>query len=244
MSYTYVNLNKRDVSPMKILIIDDDEIIHSMITDRLSIEGYEIFSAYNGTDGIEEIKKNHFDMILLDIRMPRMSGFDFIKVLREADPDIPVIMLSSINEEETKITAFQSGADDYMCKPIATGELAARIKTIFKRQIPALREIRGIHIGNGFFDFQKKLFIVKDSIEECSKYEILILKLLASCKGKIFTRDDILHYAWGADKFPTNRTIDNYIVRLREKIGKCYYEAPTTDVIESVYGSGYRLNLP
>ena len=229
---------------MKILIIDDDEIIHSMITDRLSIDGYEIFSAYNGRDGIEEIKKNHFDMILLDIRMPKMSGFDFMKALRETDPDIPVIMLSSINEEETKITAFKAGADDYMCKPIAIGELSARIKTILKRRILAIREISGLHIGNGFFDFQKQIFIIGDHIEECGKYEILILKLLMSSRGKIFTRDDILHYAWGAEKFPTNRTIDNYIVRLREKIGKCYNEAPSTDVIESVYGSGYRLNIP
>ncbi len=229
---------------MRILIIDDDELIHSMITDRLTMEGDEIYSAFNCKDGIELFSKTLPDIILLDIRMPGMNGLDFIKSLRSANTETPVIMLSSISEEETKITAFNSGADDYMIKPFSTGELSVRIKAIMKRRVAEVHTNTGLVIGSGYFDFQKYRFIEADRDEECSKYEILILKLLSASEGKIFTRDDILNYAWGSDKFPSNRTIDNYIVRLREKIGKCYHEISPSDILESVYGSGYRLNLP
>ncbi len=229
---------------MRILIIDDDELIHLMVTDKLAVEGYEISSTYSANEGLEEIRKNHFDIILLDIRMPGMSGLEFMKSYRSFNIDTPVIMLSSISEEETKITAFKTGADDYMIKPFSTGELLVRIKAILRRTVSAKDEIHGIRIGSGYFDFQQYRFTIGDIDEECSRYEILIIKLLTSAKGKIFTRDDILHYAWGADQFPTNRTVDNYIVRLREKIKKCFPEVLSAEIIESVYGSGYRLNLP
>lgn len=228
---------------MKILIIDDDELIHNIITDRLSLDGYEIFSAHSASMGIVLISKTQFDIILLDIRMPGMNGLDFMNLLRSTNHNIPVIILSSISEEETKITAFKIGADDYMVKPFSTPELEVRIKAILKRTADKTEEKKGITIGSGYFDFQKYIFSAGETEEESSKYEILILKLLSSAEGKVFTRDDILHFAWGAEKYPSNRTIDNYIVRLRDKIKRCFNEDLSSDIIESVYGSGYRLNL-
>jgi len=229
---------------MNILIVDDDELLHSMVRDKLEFEGYEVTSAYSGISGLDALKINRFDLILLDMMMPGLTGIEFIKKLRSTDNDVPVIMLTSVTQAEEKVNAFKTGADDYLCKPFYDEELIARIRAVLKRSGSVITESSGLEIGSGYFDFKRHLLTIGNDVIECRKYETLILRLLSSAEGKIISRDEILHYAWGSEKFPSDRTIDNYIVMLRKKVSMCLPDLSSDVILESVYGSGYRLNLP
>lgn len=226
---------------MKILVIEDDGVIHDTLVDNLTFEGYEVDSAYDGEAGYKLSLENQYDLILLDLMLPFIKGMDILKNIRKKHIDTPVIILTANNEEHTKLEGFRVGADDYVCKPFSLPVLIARIKAISRRNV-ATEKVTNITIGKGFFDFDKYIFKINNREEECAKYEILILKLLSSKPGKVFSRDEILHYAWGADVFPTDRTVDNYILKLRKKLGACI-DIPPAKILETVYGVGYRLNI-
>jgi DNA-binding response OmpR family regulator len=227
---------------MKILLIEDEEIIHNTILDNLEFEGYKVDSALDGETGLNLSLTGQYDLVLLDLMLPELGGITILKEIRKKHIDVPVIILTAKTEEHAKLEGFREGADDYICKPFSLPELLARIKAVAKRLIIKDDCLKIVKIGNGIFDFNSYKFKLNNKEYNCNKYEILILKLLSSMPGKIFSRSDIMHFVWGADVFPTDRTIDNYILKLRKKLEKCALHS-SYEVLESIYGVGYKLNL-
>ena len=229
---------------MKILLIEDDEIINNAIVDNLLFEGYEIDSSFDGKEGLDYALKKLYDIIIIDLMLPRIYGLDILKKIRDKDNEIPIMILTANKDECTKLEGFRFGADDYICKPFSLPELLARIKAILKRRVTKKISSKEntLKIGKGIFNFDNYTFIINNKVIECSKYEMLILKLFSTNFDKIYSRDEILHFAWGADVFPTDRTIDNYIMKLRKKLNICI-DSASSNIIESIYGVGYRLNM-
>jgi len=228
---------------MRILLIDDDPLMASAVRLDLEREGYDLESVLDSKKGLLLASRGTFDLILLDIKMPGLTGIELIKALRAGQVNTPVIMLTSLASADSKLRSFSEGADDYICKPFYFPELLARIKAVLKRSVTPSQKMTGYSLGTGFFDFRNYTLQIGEAALRCHKNEILILKLLASNPGTVFSREEIIHSVWGAGHFPTSRTIDNYIRKLRIKIGKCGFSDPE-DILPSIYSIGYRLVIP
>jgi len=224
---------------MKILVVDDEKGFTEVIGDSLKAEHFDVDRASGGAEALDLLKGNRYKLVILDIMMPGIDGLQVLKSMRKNKDDTPVIFLTARAEEEDKIKGLGLGADDYITKPFSMKELLARIRTILRRASPG-SEIPSIKIGKNVVDFEKFTITRGSAVEEIGRFECDILRMLASEPGKIFSRDEILNRVWGMDNFPSNRTVDNYIVKLRQKL-----ETDTREprYVISVYGAGYKLNL-
>lgn len=226
----------------RILIVDDEAAMRIGIVDNLQFEGFETEEAENGVVALKKLEENHFDLVVLDVMMPQMSGFDVCKKMRQEKMNTPVIFLTAKGEEIDKVLGLELGADDYMTKPFSVRELSARIKAIMRRS-PANQDqndekTHEVKIGRLFVDFDH--YLVKEgNIElKLSHKEIEVLHYLWTHKSKVVSRDDLLQNIWQYDEFPTTRTVDNFILRLRQKV-----EDNPNDpkIILTVHGMGYKL---
>lgn len=223
---------KVEVKKSRILVVDDEPDIVDLLKYNLETEGFEVSTASNGVEAIEVAKNKVPDLILLDVMMPEMDGIETCIELRKIEKlsNCYIAFLTARSEDYSQIAGFESGADDYISKPIKPRVLVSRIKAMLRRGAPevkAVEEINGI-----FIDRDKYLVKVKENELNLPKKEFELLALLASQPGKVFTREVILSTVWGEDVIVGDRTIDVHIRKLREKIGDNY--------IRTVKGVGYK----
>lgn len=221
----------------KILIVEDDPALLTGLSETLCNEKYEVSKAEDGQKGYTLALQHDFDLILLDLILPLMDGFEVCKTLRKEGRNMPILMLTSKNEEIDKVIGLEIGADDYMTKPFSLKELLARIRALLRRAEPALPGIEAYSFGNISMNL-KKMEVVKGSAPiKLSATEYKILKYFVEHEGEVITRDKFLDDVWGYDAFPTTRTVDNYILSIRKKIE----DDPSSPVhIVTVHTAGYK----
>jgi len=222
----------------KILIIEDEEDLVKGLKLNLSDEGYEVDFALNGVEGLRKALEETPDLIILDIMLPEMDGLEVCRELRQKNIAIPIIMLTAKGEEIDKVVGLEIGADDYITKPFSIRELLARIKAHLRR---AEREEKAVPKVYSFGDVEIDFahFKVRRRGEELdfTSIEMEILKYFIAHRGEVVARDDFLDKIWGYESYPTTRTIDNHILKLRKKIEE---DPAHPKYILSVYGGGYR----
>lgn len=231
----YLTMNN---AGQKILIVDDEPDILELIEYNLKKEGYQVFTATNGQEGITVAKKVHPDLIILDIMMPKMDGIEACRLMR-AIPEFKntfMVFLTARSEEYSEIAGFNVGADDYIAKPIKPRALVSRINAILRRNA-GTEEVseNKLEIGDLVIDREAYLVFQGGNKVVLAKKEFELLYLLASKPGKVYTRESILKNIWEDSVVVTNRTIDVHIRKLREKLGENY--------VSTVKGVGYKFEL-
>ncbi|MFK7969568.1 MAG: response regulator transcription factor [Bacteroidia bacterium] len=226
---------------IRILIIEDEPSMRLGLSDNLQFEGYSVEEAVDGEAGLDCLLKNEYDLALLDVMMPRKSGFEVCKEARKEGITTPIILLTARGEELDKVRGLEWGADDYITKPFGLGELMARIKAVLRRtQGPSSSQQQSVFsIGKLKVDFNN--FVAESDTEgvlKLSHREFEILQYLYTHRNKVVSRDELLEKVWGYDNTPTTRTVDNFIARLRQKI-EPNPDSPT--VILTVHGIGYKM---
>lgn len=223
---------------VRILIVDDEPNMIRGLADNLTFEGYEVSSASNGAEGLEKIMGGNFDLVVLDVMMPEMSGFDVCKKVRAKGIDVPIIFLTAKGEEIDKVIGFELGSDDYITKPFSVRELLARVKAILRRKGPSAQPDDTVQIGKLKVNFASyTAHDEHDSEVRMSHKEFAILQYLVAHANQIITRHDLLEKVWGYDETPTTRTVDNFIVRLRQKVE---FDPDSPRIILTVHGTGYK----
>ncbi len=222
----------------KILVVDDDEDIGRGLEINLSKEGYKVLRANNGNTAIDSAIRNNPDLILLDVAMPEVNGFDVCRELRRKGFDAPIIMLTAKSEEIDRVVGLEIGADDYVPKPFSLRELQARIRARLRRK-PATSPDGLSHycFADVEIDFERLRATRKNQDLELSPREFEILRLLIQNRGDVVTRDKLLDTVWGYDAFPTTRTVDNHIMKLRKKLEN---DPANPKYLLSIYGEGYK----
>ena len=219
----------------KILIVDDEPDILELIEYNLKKEGYQVYTATNGQEGVAQAKKYQPELIILDVMMPKMDGIEACRIMR-AMPEFKntfMVFLTARSEEYSEIAGFNVGADDYIAKPIKPRALISRINAILRRNVQNEEEVENkLVISDLVIDRDAYLVYCKGEKIVLAKKEFEILYLLASKPGKVYTRDLILKSIWEDSVVVTNRTIDVHIRKLREKLGESY--------ITTVKGVGYK----
>ena len=222
----------------KILVIEDEKEMARGLKDILEFEGYEVLTAETGKEGIQAASRKEPDCIILDLMLPDISGYEVCEQIRQKHR-IPILMLTAKSQDHDKIRGFKVGADDYLTKPFSVGELSARVMALLRRNSQYAQDIDVVRVGPNTVDV--KHFIIRRGKGEysMSHYEVELFKLLYSRANQPVTRDEILDKVWGTDNFPTNRTVDNFIVKLRKKIEEDYRNPRH---ILTIYGVGYKLS--
>jgi DNA-binding response OmpR family regulator len=226
-----------------ILIVEDEPNMRLGLKDNLEFEGYSVDLAEDGAEGLEKILKSSYDLIIMDVMMPRMcmSGLDACRKAREAGIEAPILLLTAKSEEVDKVIGLELGADDYVTKPFSLRELLARIKAILRRaslkKEPSSKST-DTKIGRLTVNFDTYTSHDDRGQVRMSHKEYAILQYLLSRKNETVSRYDLLEKVWGYEESPTTRTVDNFIVKLRQKV-----EADPNDphLILTVHGTGYKL---
>jgi DNA-binding response OmpR family regulator len=222
----------------KILIIEDELDLVKGLKMNLVDEGYEVDFALDGKEGLEKGLKEKPDLILLDIMLPGMDGLEICKELRRNKVDIPILMLTAKGEEIDKVIGLEIGADDYISKPFSLRELLARIRAHLRRENRSVETVPGVfQLGSMKIDFDHYKVIREDEKIDLTSLEVDVLRYLIGMDGKVVSRDDLLDKIWGYERYPTTRTIDNHILKLRKKIE---IDPNHPRHILTVYGGGYR----
>lgn len=226
----------------RILIIEDEPSMLMGLEDNLDFEGYEVDSAPDGPSGLKKIQTGHYDLILLDVMLPGMSGFDICRQLRKNGNTVPIILLTAKGEEIDKVLGLELGADDYITKPFSLRELIARIKAVIRRGSTAGSTAdteNRVRIGRLSVDFGAYDAREDDNSVKMSHKEFEVLKYLWENRQQTVSRYDLLDNIWGyEDEQPTTRTVDNFIVKLRQKIEQNPNEP---HIILTVHGIGYKM---
>jgi DNA-binding response OmpR family regulator len=222
----------------KVLIIEDEKEMATGLKDILEFEGYEVATAETGREGLHAVSRKVPDCIILDLMLPDISGYEVCEQLRQR-LNTPILMLTAKAQDHDKIRGLKVGADDYLTKPFSVGELLARVMALLRRHTHYAQDLDQVRVGHNLVDV--KHFTVKRGKNEysLSYYEVELFKLLYSRADQPVTRDEILDKVWGTDKYPTNRTVDNFIVKLRKKIEEDYKNPKH---ILTIYGVGYKLS--
>jgi DNA-binding response OmpR family regulator len=223
---------------IKILIVEDEPNMRIGLKDNLEFEGYKADIAEDGEEALYKIRNNAYNLVLLDVMLPKKSGFDDCKTIRKDGIKVPVILLTAKGEEIDKVLGLELGADDYVTKPFSLRELLARIKAVLRRGGTETDESSEIQIGNLKIDFAGYKAFIKSEQVQMSHKEFEILNYLWNKKNSTVSRDDLLSEIWGYDEAPTTRTVDNFIVKLRHKIEK---DPNHPQFILTVHGIGYKL---
>ena len=224
----------------KILICDDDPIVHQSLSLYLDNEDFEHDSAYDGKTALEMTRKEHYDLMLLDQMMPSMTGMEICQSVRRESP-LPIIMLTARGEEIDRILGLELGADDYIVKPFSPREVLARIKAVLRRFSEKTGDEDSSIIRLPQLEISLENYQVKAAgkVIPCTPKEVEILHMLCSNVGQVFSREQILSRVWGYDYFGDTRTVDAHIKRIRQKL-------PQENVpwaLKTVYGVGYRFEV-
>lgn len=226
-----------DNSQFSILLVDDDDDIVEFLSYNLKQEGYQVITANNGRKAVEKAKKHKPTLILMDVMMPEMDGMSAVKEIRKVNElsDTIIVFLTARSEDYTQIKGFESGADDYVTKPIKPKVLISRISALLRRYSINEKEVQEVLEVNNLIIDRQKFVVIKDSNEIfLPNKEFKIVFLLASDPDQVFSRSEIFQQVWGNDVIVGDRTIDVHIRKIREKIGLEY--------IRTVKGVGYKFN--
>ncbi len=223
-----------------VLVVDDEPHIVLGLKDALEFEGFRVVTASNGKEAVQCTRAERPHAILLDLMLPDKNGYQVCEEIRHFDVSVPILMLTARSQESDKIRGLDSGADDYVTKPFSVGELVARLRALFRRATRA-PEIASFQIGTATVNVVTQT-LQQDGkkAEQLSFYETELLRLLYERLGQPVSREEILNKIWGMDANPTNRTIDNFIVKLRKKLEK---RPDEPKFILTVYGQGYKMVL-
>ena len=224
----------------RILVVEDDSAIRRGIVDALRFSGYEVLEAGNGNDGMTQGLRATFDLLMLDLILPGVGGFEILKALRAARPTLPVIILSARGEEADRVQGLRLGADDYVVKPFSVRELLARVDAVLRRSPERPNHVSKIDLPHGTADLARsEVRFNNGKRAELSEREVELLRYLATNPGRAISRDEILMRVWRLDpKRMTTRTIDMHVANLREKLRD---EAENPKVLLTVRGKGYMI---
>jgi two-component system, OmpR family, alkaline phosphatase synthesis response regulator PhoP len=221
-----------------ILVVEDEPHIALGLKDALEFEGFRVVTAATGKEGVQLARAERPQAVLLDLMLPDVNGYQVCEDLRRHDGFVPIIMLTARSQEADKIRGLDAGADDYVTKPFSVGELVARIRALFRRTART-SEVLMFDVGDA------RVNVTAHSVQRGTKkpenlsfYEVELLRLLFERQGQPVSREEILNKIWGVDANPTNRTIDNFVVKLRKKVEK---RPDKPEHILTVYGFGYKL---
>ena len=224
----------------KVLIADDNKQIVSILSEYCKKNNFTVSTVFDGEEALKEIEKNKFDIVLLDVMMPKKDGFDVCRETRKFS-NVPIIMITARGEDYEKIMGLEIGADDYIVKPFSPGEIIARINAILRRIMPKNDESEKIFtFDNLEIDLNNFTVKVNDEIIPLTKKEIEILWTLATNQNKVFTRENLLDLIWGFAYFGESRTVDTHIKRLRAKLDN--YEHKKWN-IKTIWGVGYKFDI-
>ena len=216
-----------------ILVVDDDKNTRRLMRTVLEVENYTTFTAKNGEEALEVMDMEHIDLVVLDIMMPKMDGYEFTEILREGQNNLPILMVSAKQLPADKCKGFLVGTDDYMAKPINEEEMLLRIKALLRRA--QIANERKIVIGDVVIDYDSLSIIKGGESQELPQKEFMLLYKLLSYPGKIFTRIQLMDEIWGAESETGWETVTVHIGRLRKR-----FEGWEEFEIESVRGLGYK----
>ena len=225
-----------------VLIIEDDKEISDLIAIHLNDLQCSITKVYDGLKGFDTAKNNPFDLIILDIMLPGMDGFEVCRQLRKEEIDTPILMLTAKSEEADKILGLEFGADDYLTKPFSIREFIARVKAIFRRVDILTRDKdkeKNLQFGRLEIDVTNRKVLLNDKRIELTPKEFDLLYLMASHPGRTYTRENLLNLIWGTQYSGYEHTVNSHINRLRSKIEK---DVSNPEYILTSWGVGYRFN--
>ena len=221
-----------------ILVVEDESSMLAGLEYALAQEGYEVRSATDGDAALASIAKSPPDLVLLDVMLPRRSGFDVLKRLRDDGRRLPVILLTARGQELDKVHGLDLGADDYVTKPFGLAELLARIRARLREHVEDVPE--RFELGSARVDLKRMRVEKDDEAHELSLREVAMLELLWRERGRPVSRERFLTEVWGHERFPTTRTVDQHMVKLRQKVES---DAARPRHLLTAFGVGYRLEL-
>jgi len=221
----------------KILVVEDEPNMVAGLRDNFEFEGYQVITARDGVEGLQRALDESPDLVVLDVMMPRMSGLEVCKQLRAKRGSIPIIMLTARGQEVDKVVGLELGADDYVTKPFSIRELLARVKAVLRRTSVVPKDQDRRSFGEVEVDLRKCRVLKSGKAIDISSKEFELLKYFIVHSGETLSRDRLLEDVWGYDNYPTTRTVDTHLVRLRQKL------EPNPDQPQyflTVHGTGYR----
>ena len=228
-------------SPAHILIIDDETHLANGVSENLQAEGYNTEIAYDGQEGLEKINASNFDLIILDVMMPKLDGLQVCKQIRDQGLQTPVLFLTVKGNTSDRIRGLEAGGDDYLAKPFELRELLLRVAAILRRTDWYREQKEHLIFGDNKVNFHSYHAHAWDGSKHALTHkEAMILKVLTEKAGDVVPREDILDKVWGYEVFPSTRTIDNFIVRLRKRFEKNPEEP---QYFHTVHGIGYRFTM-
>jgi DNA-binding response OmpR family regulator len=220
-----------------IAVIDDDESVRRGIVMNLELEGFTVMTAADGEAGVALVKEHQPDLIILDVMMPKKDGLQACREIRVAGISTPLILLTARSSEVDKVLGLELGADDYLAKPFGMLELIARVKALLRR-VQRTTEIDMVKFSNVQIDFKAYKAVRNDNEPiDLSAREYRLLRYLVAKQGNVVSRDELLDEVWGYNSYPTTRTVDNHIARLRQKVESNVDEPQH---ILTVHGVGYK----
>ncbi len=223
---------------MKILLVEDEAGLILTLTDRLRSEGFEVTSATDGEQGLSFALAESFDLIILDVMLPKKNGFDVCRDLRQKNVLTPILMLTAKGETIDKVLGLKLGADDYLTKPFEVMELLARIEALLRRSPLAVNNSPdAFRFGDVSIDFRRAEVVKNDQPLELSAIEFKLLQFLIENRGAVHSRDKLLDEVWGYDAMPTTRTVDVHVAWLRQKLET---NPKHPQFIQTVHGLGYK----
>ena len=229
----------------KIMIVEDDRDIIELVRYNLEKENFRVQSVEDGVSGLTQIRKTRPDMVILDLMLPRLSGLEICRELRQdvSLPRIPIIMLTARGDESDRVAGLEMGADDYVPKPFSPRELVARVRALFRRGDAAEPETEGapVEVGDLVIDPSRFQVLKAGKALTLSTLEFKLLHFLASHPNRVYSRDRLLDAIWGSERFVIPRSIDVYIRRLREKIES---DSQQPAYLKTVRGAGYLFESP
>ena len=223
----------------RILLVDDEQAVQTLLTYPLRKEGYEVVEAMDGQEALDRFSEGRFDLVVLDIMLPKLDGIEVCRRLRTRS-QVPIIMLTAKGDEIDKVAGLEMGADDYITKPFSVREFRSRVKAALRRGGMASQALAGgepIKAGELEIDFERRATTLRGKAVELTYVEFEILAALASAPGKVFTREMLLEHVWGDSTYRDPRTVDVHIRHLREKLET---DPKSPSYLFTVRGVGYR----
>lgn len=223
----------------RILVVEDEEAMIAGLEYALGKSGYEVEVARDGSAAATALKQASYDLVLLDVMLPRKSGFDVLAGLRRDGRQTPVILLTAKNQELDKVRGFDLGADDYVTKPFSLAELEARIRARLRVATPLDEGPNELELGPAKIDLRAMKVELDGRVDDLSVREVDMLRLLWRERGRPVSRERFLEVVWGHERFPTTRTVDQHMVKLRQKVER---DPAEPRYLVTAFGVGYRLN--
>ena len=222
----------------RILVVEDELKMQRGLRDNLEFEGHQVTIQGDGSSGLQTLLRESFDLVILDVMLPKMSGFDVVRKSREKGVRTPILMLTAKGEEIDKVLGLELGADDYVTKPFSLRELIARVNALLRRAIPTGAGDATMNLGTVAVNFASYSGSKDGKEFSMTPKEFEILKYLWQHRNEAVSRDDLLTNVWGYDESVTTRTIDNFILKIRQKIED---DCTHPKIIITMHGTGYKL---